>query len=61
MANAYNLRYFTFRDEEDGFQVSQGPPPRKKEERERCDLKNGLHDKGRAHIGHRGIGRKWKT
>jgi hypothetical protein len=32
MANAYNLRYFVFRDEEDGFLVSQGPalPTQKK-------------------------------
>jgi hypothetical protein len=31
MANAYNLRYFVFRDEEDGFLVSQCPtaPPKK--------------------------------
>jgi hypothetical protein len=27
MANANILSYFAFRDEEDGFQVSQVPPP----------------------------------
>jgi hypothetical protein len=32
MAKAYNLRYFVFRDEEDGILVSQGltTPPKKK-------------------------------